>query len=235
MNDFSEIYFKEELLNRYGLPNIGYPVPEASFEDILETGGEISFPQMLYWLQEYSAQQKDNWQNLEPAISRLSEILAPEDERDVIVAEGETWSLEIGPVDLLHTPIVTVQRRNTLIAAIAPRQDFRLRAAVYHPLDANSIHCLVGLALRPNEEHGVCMRPNNWEYALDQASHPMSAYYACEAGQSYLSLWEYGLGIKADGNLVEPFSDQRTLRSLKTILGVTQIGVYYTLCTSEFI
>jgi hypothetical protein len=226
MKEFIEMHWKAEWLRKYGLPDIGYPMPSDASGKILDSGGEISFAQILFWLQEFSTEQQEGWQELEPAMQRLAELLAPDDSREVLTAQGDTWFLELGPINL-SSKIITIQRRDYLIAAIAPRQDFRLRVAAYHPLDAKTINYLFGLSALPDNEGNVCMRPNNWECALDQASHPMSAFYACERGESYISLWEYGLGVKADGTHSEIFRSQQQFEPLAVNLVAIQLGVYY--------
>ena len=55
---------------------------------------------------------------------------------------GDTFWLEVGPVDLCMD-IVTVQRQRQLIAAIQPREDGRLRVATYCTLDARAILLLI--------------------------------------------------------------------------------------------
>jgi hypothetical protein len=139
VKEFIEMHWKSGWLQEYELPDIGYPMPSDASDEVLNSGGEISFAQILFWLQEYSAAQREGWQELEPAMQRLAELLAPGDSREVLTAQGDTWFLELGPVDL-SSIIITIQRHDYLIAAIAPRQDFRLRVAAYHPLDAKAIN-----------------------------------------------------------------------------------------------
>ncbi len=232
MKEFIEMHWKSEWLREHGLPEIGYPMPTDACGEVLNSEGEISFAQILYWLQEFSAEQQEGWQELEPAMQRLAELLAPDDSREVLTVQGDTWFLELGPTNLSST-IITIQRRDYLIAAITPRYDFRLRVAAYHPLDAKTINYLLGISLRPDAEGNVCLRPNNWEYALDQASHPVSAFYACERGESYLSFWEYGLGVNADGTNSQIFDCQKQLESFAPNLVATQIGVYYSLYRND--
>src|SRR5690606_7701925 len=131
-------------------------------------------------LQEAASDGEADWKHLEPAMSRLSAMLAPEDERDVISAAGDTWWVEVGPADL-RDKLVTIQRGDNLIAAIVPRDDGRLRVAVFRALDARSARYLTGLGQVPHPERGVCMRENNWEYALD-CSAGTGNYYASERG-----------------------------------------------------
>jgi len=232
MKEFIEMHWKAKLLHEYGLPDIGYPMPLAACDEILHSEGEIGFAQSLYWLQEFSAEQKEGWQELEPAIQRLTELLAPDDARDVLTVQGDTWFVEVGPVDL-GSKIITIQRHHRLIVAIVPRKDNRLRVAAYHPFDAKTIRYIIGLSMNPDPEYGVCMRPNNWEYALDQACHEFSAFYAADRGESYLSFWEYGLGLKADGTSDETYVNQRHQEPLAPNLVATQLGIYYELSPNE--
>lgn len=232
MKEFIEMHWKAEWLGKYGLPDIGYPMPIDACDEVLHSEGEISFAQILFWLQEFSAEQQEGWQELEPAMRRLAELLAPDDLREVLTAQGDTWFLELGPINLSST-IITIQRRDHLIAAITPRQDFRLRVSAYHPLDAKTINYLLGMSLHPDNEGNVCMRPNNWEFALDQANHDIPAFYACERGESYISFWEYGLGVKSDGTHSESFYCQKQLKPLAPNVLATQIGVYYSFYLDE--
>jgi len=84
---------------------------------------------MLHGLQQRSRDGEADWQQIEAAMDRLARLLAPDDDREVISAAGGNWWLEIGPVDL-NAELVTVQRGESLIAAIAAREDGRLRVGV---------------------------------------------------------------------------------------------------------
>lgn len=227
MQPFAEMQLKPQALARYGLPDISYPVPVADLRSALSEDGELPLAVMLHGLQHRSRDGEANWQQLEPAMDRLAHLLAPEDNREVISAAGDNWWLEIGPLDL-DTRLVTVQRGGTLIAAIAAREDGRLRVAVFRPLDARSAGYLIGLGQAPHPEHGVCMRENNWEYALD-CSAGMGNHYAADRGQAYLSYWEKGLGISRDGSEVPEWRKQVDRVARQAARVVTELGVHYTL------
>ena len=192
MPPVAELHLKANILARYGLPDIPYPVAAEDLHAAISEDGELPLELLLFGLQQQSRAGDAPWQLLEPAMDRLAELLTPDDPRDVLSAAGDTWWLEVGPVDLSEK-LVTVQRGDDLIAAIRPREDGRLRVAVYRPLDAKSAHYLIGLGLRPHPVHGVNMRENNWEYALD-CSAGMGNFYAAERGEAYLSHWLQGLG-----------------------------------------
>jgi ADP-ribosylglycohydrolase len=129
-----------------------------------------------------------------------------------IIVSGDGWWLEIGSVNL-DRQLVTIQQGGSLLVAIASRDDGRLRAAIYQPLDARSIEILLGLAVNPHPETGdVKFRETNWEYALDSAS-GMRHAYANQRGESYLSYWAHGLGIGSDGETIPAWHKQRNLSS----------------------
>ena len=159
-------------------------------------------------------------------MARLAALVAPEDDhRDLLTVMGDEWWLELGPVDL-DSEIVTIQRDDELVAAIATRDDGRLRAAAFRPLDAASAARLIALAQNPHPEGGVCMRDNNWEYAKD-ASAGMGQVYAAEAGTSYLSYWQFGLGILHDRTESPVFRPSRTLEPRRPAEVANELGIHY--------
>lgn len=154
-------------------------------------------------------------------------MLAPEDARELIDVAGDTWWLEIGPVDL-GKEIVTIQRKDLLIAALCPREDGRLRVAAYRPLDARSADMLISLGVHPHPEHGVCMRENNWEYALD-SSVGLGNFYACEQGLSYRSWWEHGIGISNTGEIDPDWRAMLGLAPRRPAKLAIELGVRYSM------
>jgi ADP-ribosylglycohydrolase len=227
MPNFTDIHLQPAVLTRYGLPDIAYPVASADQKPDLCGRGELPLAMMLHGLQERTRDGSTEWKQYEPAMNRLAELMAPADGRDVITATGDNWWVEIGPVDL-RGKLVTVQRGDDLIAVITPRKDFRLRVAVFRPLDAKSAEYLTGLGQVPHPEHGVCMRENNWEYALD-CSAGNGNYYASERGEAYLSYWEKGLGINWDGTEVPEWCKQLKLAARPAAQVVVDLGVHHSL------
>ena len=193
-----QLRFTPEGLAPYGLPDMLYPVPADILGPMIETGAKMPLAAMLYGLQERSACGDADWQALEPPLDRLAELLTPEDDRTSVIAEAKEWWVEIGPVNL-REPIVTIQRQQVLVAALAKRDDGRLRLATFRPLDGKSAGYITDLCLRPHRETGeVCMRENNWEYALD-CSAGTGNWYAADRGEAHLSLWDRGIGRMHDG------------------------------------
>lgn len=221
----ADIHLKPDVLARLGLPDVAYPVPLNDLHSVLGDGGELPFALLLHGLQQKAQDGEAPWRALEPAMGRLAELAAPDDRREVVVARGDDWWLEIGPVDL-GSRIVTLQRGDCLIAALCPRQDGRLRVAVYRPLDARSARYLIACALNPDPVHGVAMRENNWEYLLD-SSCSTSHWYAAERGQAHLSRWDQGIGVERNGEVDRVWWAMRALVPRRAAVVATELGIHY--------
>lgn len=227
-----EMRLKPAALARHGLPDIAYPLTIDLLDAALGDSGELPFADMLHLLQQRSADANADWQALGPALDRLAELVAPDEDRALVSAAGEEWWLEIGPVNLA-LPIVTVQRGEELIAALAKRDDGRLRLAAYRPLDARSARLLIGLGRRPQPEDGrVCMRENNWEYALD-CSAGMGQFYAFERGDAHLSSWSLGIGLAEDGSVDGHWQAMQTLAARRPTKVAVELGVAYAYSAPE--
>ncbi len=231
MQNWVELHLKPATLERYGLPDISYCITQTDLQAVISGDEDLPWAVLLNGLQQRSRDGGVQWQEAEPAMNRIAELLAPDDTRDVISAAGDHWWLEIGPLDL-SAKLVTIQRGDALIAAITPRNDGRLRVAVFRPLDAKSAEYLIGLGQVPHPEHGVCMRENNWEYALD-CSAGNGNNYAADRGEAYLSYWEKGLGISWDGSDVPEWRKQIHLVARPAAHVATELGVYYALSGEE--
>jgi hypothetical protein len=88
MQNFAELHLKPETLAQFGLPDIAYPVPAADLKLALLDNGDLPLAVMLHGLQQRSRDGEAEWQQVEPAMDRLAELLAPDDARDVISAGG---------------------------------------------------------------------------------------------------------------------------------------------------
>jgi hypothetical protein len=75
-------------------------------------------------------------------------------------------------------------------------------------LDVKVAENLVGLSRKSGSNGMVNLREINWELALDTAT-GMDNVYADHAGQTYLSRWEFGLGVSATGEKNRVWYDQR--------------------------
>ena len=231
MPPFAELHLKPDVLARYGLPSIAYPIAPEDLQSSIAEGGDLPLPLMLYGLQQRAQDGDAAWKDLEPAMARLAELLAPHDDRGALSAAGDTWWLEVGPIDL-SKEVVTVQRGDDLIAAVRPRPDGRLRIAAFRPLDAKGASYLTGLGQLPDPVHGVCMRENNWQYALDCSAGTGNAY-ADQRGEAYLSYWQYGVGLTRDGQAIAGWHEQRALHLRPITHVIAELGVHSVLSADD--
>ena len=222
-----ELRLNPETLDHYALPDIPYPLASEALNAALARDGDLPFAEMLHGLQRKSRDGGSDLRAMEPAMDRLAALLAPDDTRAILSAAGEDWWLEVGCVDL-SAPVVTIQRAGLLIAAVTSLDDGRLRVAAYRPLDGKAAAYLIGLGCSPHPVHGVCMRENNWEYALDCAAGNGNSY-ADDRGEAYLAYWEHGLGITREGSEVVIWKDQSGTHARPAACVVKELGVYHML------
>ena len=221
-----DVRLKPEILEQFGLPDILFPMSLETFEATISGDGDWPFASMLFHLQQRSRDGGANWMELEPAMDRLAQILSPDDPGPVLSATGEDWWVALGPVDL-RSKIVTIQRGESLIAAISSTTNGALQVSTFRPLDAKSARYIINMAHKPDPEHGVCMRENNWEYALD-CSAGNGNFYAFDRGEAYLSYWEHGVGLMADRSIDHDWFAMRHLAALAPSISVAELGVHYT-------
>jgi hypothetical protein len=224
--NFMALKLRASTLEQYSLPDLLYPVPIAFLDLALKAEGHLSFAALLFGMQETMRLPDSDWKAMEPAAESLTNLLDSRDARKGATAEGENWWLELDDIDLSEE-VVTIQRDAFLLAAVQPRPDGTLRLASYRPLDAKAISYLIGLSMRPHPEHGVCMRQNNWEYALD-CSAGNGNIYACSAGETYLSYWQHGVGLDYEKKAIKDWQSQRELTAVSPSRTAAQLGAWYT-------
>lgn len=131
---FINIRLKPSLLEELNLPDIDYAIPMELFSESLDAD-KLPLSPMLFGLQNI----ENVTDNIIMAKSRLAHILSPDDNRDIITACGDSWWLELGPIDMSNE-MVTIQQSNNLIGVIQSREDGRLRIATYKMLDKKSLY-----------------------------------------------------------------------------------------------
>lgn len=144
MHQMIELHPRPDALDVLGLPAIPYPVALPVFQAAVANDGELPLAEMLHGLQLRAAHGPD-WQRLEPAMARLSELIAGDDHRASLVVSGADWGLEIGPI-AATVDCVVLRRGESLLAALRGRGDGGLRLAAYRPLDGSAIALLLDLA-----------------------------------------------------------------------------------------
>ena len=134
--------------------------------------------------------------------------------------------LNVQPRDM-SLEVISIIRSGRVLVAIRPALEFTIGITVFHPLDAKTIRYLIGMARHPHPSHGVNMRENNWEYALDMAAPKASSFYAFSRGESYLSYWGKGLGVSHNGKVDLDLKKYHNKKQLMPNIVAAQIGTYY--------
>jgi hypothetical protein len=222
--NFTEFRLTPRVLARYSLPDIAYPFPRGAVQPAEDA--ELPLAEILFGLQQVIEDGGADWKACEAAMDQLAHLLASDARAKVIISAGENWWLEIGPVDLDAT-LVTIQRGDSLIVAITPTQDGCLRVASFHPICAKSARYLTGLGHMPDPQHGVNMRENNWEYALDSSA-GMGNVYASTRGEAYLSFWEKGIGVSSDDSVIPEWRAMKELIARPPSLLQAELWVHCT-------
>jgi len=117
---FMQISFKKEFLKKNNLINIEYPVPLDLATKISAKDSHIDFADMLFWLQEYSSSLKnDSWEDLEPAMLRLSEVIAQKNNDPVGNIHTPDFYIHVQP-HKLDKELISIMRRDKVLAVILP-------------------------------------------------------------------------------------------------------------------
>ena len=180
---------------------------------------------MLFSLQLQASQPHRDWQHLHSTMDALVCKLAEDEVGQPGEVDAAQWQLELGPIDL-SGDIITLQRDEELLAAMRANQMGGLVLASYYPLDSMSLNKLMALGVKPHPRHGVAMRENNWQFALDQAT-AMGNHYAADRGEPYLAHWRHGLGLSVDGGEVFGWCSQRHSQPATAAQTAVQLDVCY--------
>src|SRR5690606_26154644 len=123
MDPMIELHPPADALDGLGLPAIPYPVALPVFQSaVANDGGPLPLADMLRGLQLRATDARVDWHRVEPAMSRLAELLAGDDSRERVALSGDGWRLEVtGDANARHA--VVLQRGACRIAALGALRD----------------------------------------------------------------------------------------------------------------
>jgi ADP-ribosylglycohydrolase len=189
-----------------GLPPIDYPIPLGAFAELLKRG-DVPPLQLLAWLQLYTKGNSSAWSSLAPAMTGIARQLARAYSGVLGEIERPHWRLSLQPVDLGRA-VLTIQRGEHLVAALAADSDGRTTAAHYRALDAKAVRYLIAFAERPAAgDVGMLPGTTGWLRRTSEA-------YASPPGSCYLSYWPDGVGLDGERAPIDGWIEQRALTPL---------------------
>jgi ADP-ribosylglycohydrolase len=224
MTELVALTFKAEALEAWQLPNQEYYLPREALLAGLDEKGSLQPELLLHGLQCKLAKNDVDPNLLYPAMFALFETFYEAELENENGTEGNNWSVKYGDIDLATEEIVTIQRQNRLLAAF--KQDGpNLVICTYEPLDDDSLSSIKDICQDVDEMAKETVTDKKLQYAA-RRSNGFGQMYAADAGKSYVSYWQHGLGISNDGTLVEPWSQQINLKAIPSMHIGTQLQVH---------
>ncbi|MBW8190651.1 ADP-ribosylglycohydrolase family protein [Neiella marina] len=223
MTDYVGLDLKQNLLDEWGLPNQEYPLPLETIKADMGNNGWLPKELLLHGLQAHMSEKSAAYQDQHLAIKALCRLFYEPELATETQVEGDNWGVLYGDIDLAHDEIVTIQRNDQLLAALKQQgNDLVVRA--YQPLDDSSLNYIRQLTQHIDRMTGELIGPNKLRYAQGY-SDSTGQYYRAEAGQSYLSYWQHGLGLAHNGEEIPNWREQTTLTPISDLDLGTQLMV----------
>ncbi|MEW6999110.1 ADP-ribosylglycohydrolase family protein [Colwelliaceae bacterium BS250] len=212
MTELVALTFKEEALDILALPAKEYFLPIQILKAGLDDIGKIPKELLLHGLQLKMAEKSTNYKEQHQAILAICNLFDEPGIEDEIFAEGENWTVLYGDIDLASDEIVTIQRKDELLAALKQEGE-HLVINVYQPLDDSALGTIRAICANIDKMTGEAIGRNKLRYAAHR-SNSISQAYSSKDGNSYLSYWQHGLGISNNGDIIAPWKQQASLKPL---------------------
>lgn len=212
MTELATFTFKKEALDKLSLPSQDYFLPTETLKAGLIDIDRIPKELLLHGLQLKMAEKRGNYKEHHESVLSLCNLFNDAGVEDETFVEGDNWTVLYGNIDLVSDEIVTIQRNDELLAALKQEGE-HLVISVYQPLDDFALTKIRAICEDIDKMTGEAIGRNKLRYAAHRAS-SFAQSYASDAGQSYLSYWQYGLGVSHNGDIIEPWRRQTSLNPL---------------------
>ncbi|GAA6171504.1 hypothetical protein NBRC116592_11740 [Colwellia sp. KU-HH00111] len=212
MTELISLTFKKAALDNLNIPEQEYFLPKQIFKSGLTNIENIPKELLLQGIQLRMSEKGCNYKDQHKAILSLCNLFNDQGIEEENFVEGENWTALYGDINLAIDEIVTIQRNDELLAAFK-QKDEHLLICVYQPLDDNALNKIRAICENVDQMTGELIGRNKLQYAAHRAG-SISQSYASDAGQSYLSYWQYGLGISHDVSSLEVWRKQTSLNPL---------------------
>jgi ADP-ribosylglycohydrolase len=224
MSEFVVLKFKPDALQKWQLPDQDYYLPtEALIAGVINHASLL--PELLlHGLQTKLASPDVAAKSFDSAMSALFDVLYKPDLETETGTDGNNWSVKYGDIDLTTDEIVTIQRQNRLLAAFR-QEGPNLIICAYEPLDSDALNLVKSVCKDVDRMANEVIGQNKLKYAA-RLSGGFGQMYAADAGNTYLSYWQYGLGVSSDGTLIAPWHEQTSLAAIPHMHTGTQLQVH---------
>ncbi len=232
MSELVGLKFKPDALQKLGLPNQEFYIPKEALFASVNALGILPPELLLHGLQLKLGEKDINPKELHPAIFRLFEMLYEPELENETGTEGNNWSFVYGDIDLAKDEIVTIQRQDRLLAAFRQHGP-NLVMCAYEPLDDDALSLTKGICMDFDGMSKEIIAENKLKYAAHRAG-SFGQMYSADAGNSYLSYWQYGLGKSNTGEETATWVSQVGLQAIPAMHVGTQLQVHEFFHQPEF-
>jgi ADP-ribosylglycohydrolase len=224
MSELAVLKLKPEALQKWQLPEQEYYLPtEALFASVSENSN-MRPELLLHGMQLKLSEPNADFRLIHTAMFALFNTLYEVSLETETKTEGNNWSLKYGDIDLANDEIVTIQRQNRLLAAFRQEGPDLIMCA-YEPLDDQALSKIKSICQDVDKMVNETVAEKKLQYAAHLSS-GFGQMYAADAGRSYLSYWQHGLGVCNDGTLAEIWHKQAGLKSIPHMHIGTQLQVH---------
>jgi ADP-ribosylglycohydrolase len=212
MTELISLTFKKAALDNLNIPEQEYFLPKQIFKAGLTNIENIPKELLLHGIQLRMSEKGCNYKEQHKAILALCNLFNDQGVEEESFFESDTCTVLYGDIDLAIDEIVTVQRNDELLAALKQVGE-HLVISVYQPLDDSALNKIRAICENVDQMTGELIGRNKLQYAAHRAG-SVSQSYSADAGESYLSYWQSGLGISHDGSSLEVWRKQTSLNPL---------------------
>ncbi|MFA3790894.1 ADP-ribosylglycohydrolase family protein [Aliiglaciecola sp. SL4] len=223
MTSFVALKINTETLQKWSLPEQEYFLPTEALIAAASNQGKLLPELLLHGLQTKLNDKEIDKAKLLPGLEALCYVLYEPELEQGSECAGVDWSLKYGSIDLAKDEIVTIQCRNRLVAAFTLK-DSQLVMCAYEFLDDNALSMVKRICSDLDPAGRACSPEKKFKYNIDRSG-KISQAYASDAGNNYISYWQYGLGKSFNGEIVENWRKLIDLTAIPSMHTGTQLQV----------
>lgn len=224
MSKLVALKLKPETLRKWSLPKQEYYIPNEALIASISNQGSLPPELLLHGLQAKLEEKDTDKNTLFPGMLALFDVLYQPELENETGTEGNNWSVKYGLINLATEEIITIQRQDRLLAAFR-QEGTNLIMCAYEPLDDGALAIVKGICMDVDYMAKETIAEKKLRYAAHRSG-SFGQMYSADAGSSYLSYWQYGLGTSNNGEKIAPWDAQVTLQVIPTMHIGTQLQIH---------